>query len=94
MRTAEPGHTAISPALFCHAFGSLEQDWDGLPLDGTTSQDASDFLMRLLHRFQAEEVSEGKRKDESVVHKLFGGQTESSACNFLLLPSLILADSF
>lgn len=81
MRTAEPGRTAVSPVLFCQAFGTLEKDWDGLPLDGTTSQDASDFLMRLLHRIQAEEKSKGKFQNQSVVQKLFGGQTESSVCD-------------
>ncbi len=78
MQTAAPGRSAVSPIMFCQAFGTLEKDWDGLPLDGTTSQDASDFLMRLLHRVEAEETREGKCKDQSVVHTLFGGQTKSS----------------
>ena len=82
MRTAGPGQSAISPIVFCRAFGSLEQDWDGLPLDGSTSQDASDFLMRLLHRVQAEETGEGMHRDPSVVQKLFGGLTESSVSDY------------
>lgn len=78
MQTAEPGLGAISAKLFCQAFGRLEKDWNGLALDGNTSQDAWDFLMRLLHRVEAEETSQGKCKDQSVVQKLFGGQTKSS----------------
>lgn len=81
MRTAKPGRNAVSPVLFCQAFGTLEKDWDGSSLDGTTSQDASDFLIRLLHRFQAEELREGKCEDRSIVQRLFGGQTESSVCS-------------
>ena len=78
MQTAKPGHGAVSPKMFCQAFGALEKDWNGLALDGMTSQDASDFLLRLLHRVEAEETNQGKCKDQSVVQKLFGGQTKSS----------------
>lgn len=77
MRTAGPEVETVSPILFSQAFGTLEQDFDGVPLDGVTSQDAWDFLMRLLRR-QAEEVKKTGMAEDAIVQKFFGAESKSS----------------
>lgn len=79
IRTAGPEVENVSPILFSQAFGTLEQDLDGAPLDGVTSQDAWDFLMRLLRRLQAEEVKKRtSTAEDAIVQKIFGGESKSS----------------
>lgn len=80
MHAAGPNQPPVSPYLFLQAFGALEKGDATEAFDGETSQDAWDFLMRLLGHLQTEEINEvGRSLDEkTTVEKLFEGESLAS----------------
>lgn len=80
MHTSGPSKPPVSPYLFLQAFGALEKVDATQAFDGETSQDAWNFLMRLLDRLRSEEINEvGRSPDEkTTVEKLLEGESTAS----------------
>lgn len=71
---AKPGGGSVSPFVFLQAFGTLFKDKDtGIPLDGGSSQDTSQFVDELLERLHEENRTADAEKP-SLVQDLFNVQ--------------------
>lgn len=86
MRSAQTVGESTSPYLLTTVFALLE----GEDFNGESSEDASDFLERLLSRLESEELKrEPKAAQDTVVQKGFGGKSETSVSLAMMICSLL-----